>query len=151
MYDDTLKKRGQRGGVRRSSNLKLAVILCAFAMILSAVAIIPAGESDAEDEIYVSTWDELKDELKESVLKIAQEGRLSNLTVDDCKPGGTVPIFDPERLVIMVAGPLQGQSVGMVSMGSYGSIQAPVPFKEPLRRPFFIKKITGATLTKAGK
>lgn len=96
-------------------------------------------------------WDELKDELKESVLQIAKEGRLSNLTVDDCKPGGTVPIFDPERLVIMVAGPLQGQSVGMVSMGSYGSIQAPVPFKEPLRRPFFIKKITGATLTKAGK
>jgi hypothetical protein len=36
-------------------------------------------------------------------------------------------------------------------MGSYGSIQAPVPFKEPPRKPWFIRKITGATLTKAGK
>ncbi len=96
-------------------------------------------------------WDDLKDELKESVLEVAKSGRLSNLTEDDCKPGGTVPVFDPERLLIMVAGPLQGQSVGLVSMGSYGSIQAPVPFKEPPRKPWFIKKITGATLTKAGK
>jgi predicted outer membrane repeat protein len=63
MYDDTLKKRGQGRGVRRSSNLKLTVILCAFAMILSAVAIIPAGESDA-DAITVSTWDELKNAVK---------------------------------------------------------------------------------------
>ena len=96
-------------------------------------------------------WDDLKDELKESVLEVAKSGRLSNLTEDDCKPGGTVPVFDPERLLIMVAGPLQGQSVGLVSMGSYGSIQAPVPFKEPPRKPWFIRKITGATLTKAGK
>lgn len=96
-------------------------------------------------------WDELKDELKESMLEVAKSGRLSNLSVDDCKPGGTVPVFDPERLLIMVAGPLQGQSVGLTSMGSYGSIQAPVPMKQPPRKPWFIKKITGATLTKAGR
>ncbi len=96
-------------------------------------------------------WDELNDVLKASVLKLAESGELPGLTVDDCKPGGTVPIFDSTRLAILVAGPLQGQTVGMLPMGSYGGIQAPIPFDKPPRSPYFIKKITGATLTKAGK
>jgi hypothetical protein len=96
-------------------------------------------------------WDELSSELRASVLETAKSGRIPGLGPDDCKPGGTVPIFDTNRLAILVAGPLQGQTVGMTSMGGYGGIQAPVPFDKPPQRPFFLKKITGATLTRAGR
>ena len=96
-------------------------------------------------------WDELTEELKASVLETAKAGRIPGLTAEDCKPGGTVPIFDTNRLAIMVAGPLQGQTVGMTSMGGYGGIQAPVPFDKPPEKPYFLRKITGATLTKAGR
>ena len=96
-------------------------------------------------------WDELSSDLQASVLEAAKGARIPGLTVDDCKPGGTVPIFNTDRLAILVAGPLQGQTVGMTSMGGYGGIQAPVPFDKPPKSPFFLKKITGATLTKAGR
>ena len=96
-------------------------------------------------------WDELTDELKESVLEVAKNGRIPGLTVDDCKSGGTIPVFDTNRLAIMVAGPLQGQTIGMSTMGGYGGIQAPAQFDKPPKKPFYLKKITGATLTKGGK
>ena len=96
-------------------------------------------------------WDDLTPELQASVLEVARSGRIPGLTEEDCRPGGTVPVFDTNRLAILVAGPLQGQTVGMTSMGGYGGIQAPVPFDKPPKRPFFLKKITGATLTKAGR
>ncbi len=96
-------------------------------------------------------WDGLSEELRASVLETAKSGRIPGLTEEDCRPGGTIPVFDTDRLAILVAGPLQGQTVGMTSMGGYGGIQAPVPLETPPRRPFFLKKITGATLTKAGR
>ena len=92
-------------------------------------------------------WDDLTPELQASVLEVARSGRIPGLTEEDCRPGGTVPVFDTNRLAILVAGPLQGQTVGMTSMGGYGGIQAPVPFDKPPKRPFFLKKITGATLS----
>ena len=96
-------------------------------------------------------WDDLTEELKESVRKVAEAGDIPGLSVDDCKPGGTIPVYDSKRLAILVAGPLQGQTIGMTIGGGYGGISAPVPLKERPERPFFVKKITGATLTKAGK
>ena len=103
-------------------------------------------------ETYSSTADDNFTSIdKASVLETAKSGSIPGLTEDDCRPGGTVPIFDTNRLAILVAGPLQGQTVGMTSMGGYGGIQAPVPFDQPPKRPFFLKKITGATLTKAGR
>ena len=96
-------------------------------------------------------WDELEDSLKESVRKVAEAGDVPGLTLDDCKPGGTIPVFNTDRLAIFVAGPLQGQTIGMTSMGDYGGISAPVPLPVRPKSPVFIKKITGATLTKAGK
>ena len=96
-------------------------------------------------------WDELTEELQASVLEAAKNGKIPGLNPEDCRPGGTVPVFDTNRLAILVAGPLQGQTVGMTSMGGYGGIQAPVPFEKPPEKPFFMKKITGAALTKAGK
>ena len=96
-------------------------------------------------------WDELTDEIKASVLEVAKKGSIPGLSEDDCKSGGTIPVFDTNRLAIMVAGPLQGQTMGMSSMGGYGGIQAPMQFEQPPKRPFYLKKITGATLTKGGK
>ncbi|MBP5232730.1 MAG: hypothetical protein J6333_04930, partial [Planctomycetes bacterium] len=40
-------------------------------------------------------WDELGEELQASVLKVAKSGEIPGLTEDDCKPGGTIPVFDP--------------------------------------------------------
>ncbi|MDO4207711.1 MAG: hypothetical protein Q4D15_09010, partial [Lachnospiraceae bacterium] len=91
------------------------------------------------------------DEIKASVLEVAKKGSIPGLSEDDCKSGGTIPVFDTNRLAIMVAGPLQGQTMGMSSMGGYGGIQAPMQFEQPPKRPFYLKKITGATLTKAGR
>lgn len=96
-------------------------------------------------------WDELGSELQEGILEVAKSGELPGLSVDDCKPGGTVPVFDTNRLAIFVSGPLNGQTMGMTCMGSYGSLQAPVPFEKPPKNPYFVKKITGATLTKYGR
>lgn len=96
-------------------------------------------------------WDDVPEELKPAMLKLAESGEIPGLSADDCKPGGTIPQYDTNRLAILVAGPLQGTVVGMTNMGGYGGIQAPVPFDKPPKSPFFIKKITGATLTKAGR
>ena len=96
-------------------------------------------------------WDELGEALQASVLELAKSGRIPGLTEDDCRPGGLIPIFDANRLAILVAGPLQGQTVGLYSIGSYGGMAAPVPIKNQSKVPFFLKKITVATLTKAGK
>ena len=96
-------------------------------------------------------WDELGEALQTSVLELAKSGRIPYLTEDDCRPGGMIPIFDTNRLAILVAGPLHGQTVGLYSIGSYGGMAAPVPIKNQSKVPFFLKKITGATLTKAGR
>lgn len=96
-------------------------------------------------------WDELGEALQASVLVLAQSGRIPYLTEEDCRPGGMIPIFDTNRLAILVAGPLHGQTVGLYSIGSYGGMAAPVPIKNQSPIPFFLKKITGATLTEAGR
>ena len=96
-------------------------------------------------------WDDLTEEIQKSVLEVAKSKKIPGLSEEDCKSGGTVPVFDSNRLLIMVAGPLQGQTMGMSTMGGYGGIQAPMQFEQPPERPFYLKKITGATLTKAGK
>lgn len=96
-------------------------------------------------------WDELGSELQEGILEAAKSGEIPGLSIEDCKQGGSVPVFDTNRLAILVSGPLNGQTIGMTCMGSYGTLQAPVPFAQPPKSPFFLKKITGATLTKAGR
>ena len=96
-------------------------------------------------------WDELPEAFRPSALQAAKLGLIPGLTEDDCKPGGTIPTFDTNRLAILVAGPLQGQSIGLSNMASYGGLTVPEPFDRPPRIPYFLKKITGATLTKAGR
>jgi len=91
-------------------------------------------------------WESLTEEVKENMLKLAKSGDLPGLSVDDCKPGGTVPVFDTDKLAIFVSGPMNGQTLGLTYMGTYKGSTG-----NPPKSPFYIKKITGATLTKAGR
>lgn len=91
-------------------------------------------------------WENLSIDLQKKMLKLAESGEMPCLSVDDCKPGGSVPVFNTYKLAIFVAGPLGGQTLGLFCMGSYKSFTS-----NPPKSPYFIKKITGATLTKAGR
>ena len=100
---------------------------------------------------YRYPFDELTERYQKAVVELAKSGKVPGLTPEDCKAGGTIPVVNTDKIALIVAGPLQGQTVGMTSMGGYGGVQVPVPFDEPPAKPWFMKKITGATLTKAGK
>jgi hypothetical protein len=100
---------------------------------------------------YRFPFDELPERYKDAVIDLAKSGKVPGLTLDDCKPGGTIPVVNSDKIAIIVTGPLQGQTVGLSSMGGYGGVQVPVPFEEPPALPWFMKKVTGATLTKYGK
>ncbi|NLA87144.1 MAG: hypothetical protein GX847_07680, partial [Clostridiales bacterium] len=91
-------------------------------------------------------WESLTGEVQENILKLAQSGELPGLSVDDCKAGGTIPVFDTDKLAIFVSGPMNGQTLGLTYMGTYKG-----RYGNPPKSPFFIKKITGATLTNAGR
>ncbi|NLV51349.1 MAG: hypothetical protein GXY20_11730, partial [Clostridiales bacterium] len=94
-------------------------------------------------------WDELSSELQESLLEVAKKGEIPGLSVEDCRPGGTVPVFDSSRLGILVSGPLNGQTIGMTYSGASGLMQGAAA--KPRKTPFYLKKITGVALTKAGR
>ena len=92
-------------------------------------------------------WESLTSDLQEGILKYAESSDCPpGLSVADCKPGGTIPVFNTDKLAIFVSGPLGGQTLGLYCMGSYKSFTS-----NPPNIPYFTKKITGATLTKAGR
>jgi hypothetical protein len=91
-------------------------------------------------------WEKLSPQLQEAMTVLAKSGDVPYLTLDDCVPGGSVPLYDVSRLAIFVSGPMAGQTLGFFCMGSYDSYQA-----NPPKVPWFTRKITGATLTKAGR
>jgi len=95
------------------------------------------------------SWDELPANLREGMLKLAESGKMRGLTVDDCKPGGTVPAITTDGIAIFVAGSMSGQTLGLYPMGSYGS--GTIRENHGVKTNYYIKKITGATLTDAGK
>ncbi len=90
-------------------------------------------------------WDEFSDRQKAGYLELAKSGRMPGLSVDDCKPGGTVPTMNPEHIAIFVAGAFAGQTTAFYGGG------ASVMVSEEEVKGMVIKKITGATLTKAGR
>ena len=91
-------------------------------------------------------WEKLDSHLQESMLELAKSGKVPYLTVDDCKPGGSVPVYNADKLAIFVSGPMAGQTLGFYCMATYKSFSSNAPSV-----PYFTKKITGATLTKAGR
>jgi hypothetical protein len=68
----------------------------------------------------------------------AASGAIPGLALTDCNPGGTVPTINPKHIGILVAGGMVGQTVAFYSSG----IKAV---------DFAMRRIHGATLTKAGR
>ena len=93
-------------------------------------------------------WDDYSDRQQESILKAAKAGSIPGLRVEDCRSGGTIPNFNPRHLAILVAGPMAGQA-----MGFYGGAATQPNFDNigSTEIDYMIKKIHGATLTKAGR
>ena len=110
-----------------------------------------AGYTKADVVKYIANyrrkpWEELSKDLQESMIELAKTGKVPYLTPDDCKPGGSVPLYNADKLAIFVSGPLAGQTLGFYCMASYKSFRKDAPSV-----PYYTKKITGATLTKAGR
>ena len=96
-------------------------------------------------------WEEFDEDTQGKIREIAESGIMPGLTLDNCQPGGKIPVMNSNRLAIFVAGHMSGQTLGLKCMGSYGGRFGKVEGLNPCDPPFHIKKITGATLTKAGK
>ena len=96
-------------------------------------------------------WDDFDEDLQAQIRGLAESGTFPGLTLENCQPGGKIPVMNSNRIAIMVAGHMSGQTIGMHCLGSYGSRFTPVEGHGPFDSPFHIKKITGATLTKAGR
>jgi hypothetical protein len=95
-------------------------------------------------------WEAFDEETQKGFIKIAESGKFPGLTLENCKPGGKIPAMNSNRLAIFVAGQMSGQTLGMMCLGSYGKFTK-VEGWDPCDPPFNMKKITGATLTKAGR
>jgi hypothetical protein len=95
-------------------------------------------------------WEAFDEEAQKGFMKIAESGRFPGLTLDNCRPGGKIPAMNSNRLAIFVAGQMSGQTLGMMCLGSYGRFTR-VEGYDPCDPPFSLRKITGATLTKAGR
>jgi hypothetical protein len=93
-------------------------------------------------------WDELDGKRQAQYLELAKEGHIPLLSVDDCKPGGTIPTYNRNRLRIYVVGPMAGMTIGLYGIGNYNNINRGYDYTLP---PFNTKKVRGATLTKSGK
>lgn len=97
------------------------------------------------------SWEAFDENIQQGLLKVAESGKFPGLTADNCKPGGKIPVMNTNRLAIFVAGHMSGQTLGLMCMGSYGGKFTKTVNVDPCDSPFHIKKITGATLTKAGR
>ncbi len=96
-------------------------------------------------------WEDFDADLQAQIRGLAETGTFPGLTLDNCKPGGKIPVMNSNRVAIIVAGHMSGQTIGMRGMGSYGGRFTPVEGHGVFDCPFHIKKVTGATLTKAGR
>jgi hypothetical protein len=96
-------------------------------------------------------WEAFDEKVQASILKVARSGKFPGLTEDNCRAGGKIPVMNTNRLAIFVAGHMSGQTLGFMCMGSYGGKFTKTVGVDPCDPPYHIKKITGATLTKAGR
>ncbi len=94
-------------------------------------------------------FDPFSDEQKKIITESAKRGSIPGLRVEDCVPGGTIPTVNPAHIVILVAGGACGQVIGIYGGGGAAPSNDNRDGKHI--RDFEMKKITGATLTKAGR
>ena len=97
---------------------------------------------------YRVKWEVLGEAHKAEVKEVAAAGTIPGLTLDDCKPGGTIPTLNPNRIVLLVVGGTVGQCIGFYGMGS--TLKDPDNPDAP-KPDFITKRIHGAALTKAGR
>ena len=93
-------------------------------------------------------WEQYSGRQQEMILNAAKSGLVYGLCEDDCKPGGTIPSFNPKHLSILVAGSMAGQAMSFNCWG------AAVVNSDNVGAPqydYVTKKIHGAALTIAGK
>jgi len=141
---------GAAGGLESSINLSYSALA-----VYPALARAIAAEGYTKQEFinwlcdqHRIAWDEFGEGQQEEFKKIAESGRLPGLTPDDCKPGGTVPTFNPEHVAVIVAGGMTGQCVSFAAGGA-AAPNADRPGQQ--KAGFVTKKIRGAVLTKSGK
>jgi hypothetical protein len=139
-----------RGGIESAINRQYCELALypAFARQISK-----AGYTKRElaewliDQTRVS-WDKFNSQQKEQIFEAALSEKIPNLTVEDCKPGGTIPTMNPDHLAILVAGGMVGQTIGFCGGGATvikgDNIGAP-------EVKWMTKRIYGAALTKAGR
>lgn len=96
-------------------------------------------------------WEAFNEDAQKKLLELAKTGRFPGLTEENCKPGGKIPCMNSNRLAIFVAGHMSGQTLGLMCMGSYTGKFTSTTGVDPCDPPYNMKKITGATLTKAGR
>lgn len=96
-------------------------------------------------------WEAFGEKVQGNILKVAKSGKFPGLTEENCKPGGIIPVMNTNRLAIFVAGHMSGQTLGLKTMGSYGGKFTKTVGVDPCDSPYHMKKVTGATLTKAGR
>ncbi len=96
-------------------------------------------------------WDDFDEKMQGKIREIAEQGIMPGLTLENCKSGGKIPVMNSNRIAIFVAGHMSGQTLGLKCMGSYGGRFGKVEGHNPCDPPFHMMKITGATMTKAGR
>ncbi len=93
-------------------------------------------------------WDILKEDHRAQIKEAAAAGSIPGLTLEDCKPGGTIPTVNSNHIALLVVGGAVGQCIGFYGVGSTGIN----PENPGAPRPdFMTKRIHGAALTKAGR
>lgn len=93
-------------------------------------------------------WDILNEEHKAQIKEAAAAGSIPGLTLEDCRPGGTIPTVNSNHIALLVVGGTVGQCIGFYGVGST-VINADNP--DAPKVDFMTKRIYGATLTRAGR
>jgi hypothetical protein len=98
-------------------------------------------------------WEELGPAEQEMVQTFARWRVIPDLKPEDCGPGWSLPAFpDPDCLAILVAGDPAGNTVLWTSpVGSTSISPDLAPSVDSAPPAFMTKKVSGATLTKAGR
>ena len=93
-------------------------------------------------------YDLFSDEQKKIILEAAKKGDVVGLSVEDCVSGGSVPVWNPNHIAILVAGGECGQ---VLAIYGGGGAQGREDNRGGPAHDYQMKKITGAALTKAGR
>ena len=96
-------------------------------------------------------WEDFGPVQQKELLAVAEEGSVPGLTVEDCRPGGTIPTYDPRHVALIVAGDTAGRNAAFRSGAAANVIEDMLVAGAKEGQHWCSRKITGAALTKAGR